>query len=179
MGRYIHLSAIRKVVLVEFRKPYYCISRRLATAINSPSGRFDRLPEAVGKSVSRCSGDGTIDSGKQEKLRRKDEERNTGSGVRLDHPDTFTIGADPGGAVAYPPLVFLKTVIADLKSAGTAPAEWLFFFAAVAAEFTELSLAVSGASCFLVVHGRNSAFIQSMYSRLPATMATAMISGVS
>jgi hypothetical protein len=53
MGRYIHISAIRKGVLVEFRTPYYCISNRLATAMNSLFGRFTLLPITVGMAIFR------------------------------------------------------------------------------------------------------------------------------
>ena len=62
------------------------------------------------------------------------------------HPDAFAIGTDPGGAVADSPLVFLKTSVADLKTAGTTPTEDLSFFAAVALIFADLSFAVS--ACF-------------------------------
>ncbi len=50
----------------------------------------------------------------------------------LHHTDTFTVRADPGRPVADPPLVFLKTFLADLKAAGTAPTEFLLFSATMA-----------------------------------------------
>ncbi|MFC1513095.1 hypothetical protein ACFL5J_01460, partial [Thermodesulfobacteriota bacterium] len=41
----------------------------------------------------------------------------------LHHPHPAAIRANPSGAVGNPPLVFLKTLLTDLKTAGTVPAE--------------------------------------------------------
>ena len=48
------------------------------------------------------------------------------------HP--FAVRADPGGAVAHAPLVFLEALRADLEAADAVPAEGLFLLAAVAAK---------------------------------------------
>ena len=45
--------------------------------------------------------------------------------------NTLAVRADPGGAVADPPLVFREAVRADGKTAGTAPAEGKFVPAAM------------------------------------------------
>jgi hypothetical protein len=47
------------------------------------------------------------------------------------HPDPLAIGTDPGRPIAETPLVLFKTFFADHKTAGTAPAEFLFLLAAV------------------------------------------------
>lgn len=106
-------------------------------------------------------------------------DRGNDSAEKLHHANTFTIGAYPGGAVAYSPLVFLKTLIADLKATGTTPTEGLLFLAAMTLVFPDLSFAITRLRGFAVVHISNSPAIQSRYSLLPAIIATAMISGVS
>jgi len=50
----------------------------------------------------------------------------------LHHVHPLAVRADPGGAVAHAPFVFLETIRADLKAAAATPAEGFFLFAAVA-----------------------------------------------
>jgi len=45
------------------------------------------------------------------------------------HP--FAIRADPGGTITDTPFIFSKTLRADLKPTGAAPAKGFFFFAAM------------------------------------------------
>jgi hypothetical protein len=59
------------------------------------------------------------------------------------HADPFTIRADPGRPIADPPLILFETVVTDLKTAGTAPAELLFLSAAMALIFTEFPAPVT------------------------------------
>jgi len=58
------------------------------------------------------------------------------------HANTFTVRTDPGRAVANAPLVFLKALLAYLKTTGAAPAELFFFLAAVTAIFAKTSTAI-------------------------------------
>ena len=61
------------------------------------------------------------------------------------HP--LTIGADPGRTVAQSPLIFLKTLRADLKTARTVPAEWFLQLTTMTAILAKPSAPV--AFCFL------------------------------
>ncbi len=47
--------------------------------------------------------------------------------------DTIAVRAYPGRSVTDTPLIFSKTLRADLKTANAAPAKGLFFFAAMTA----------------------------------------------
>ena len=57
--------------------------------------------------------------------------------------DSFTIGTYPGRSIADPPAVFLEAVVANLKTAGTAPAEWFLFLTAMTSIFAEFSFSVA------------------------------------
>ena len=65
------------------------------------------------------------------------------------HP--LAVRADPGGAVAHAPLVFLEAFRADLEAAGAVPAEGFLLFAAVAAKLLPAPAAAS--ALVLVGHG--------------------------
>ncbi len=47
--------------------------------------------------------------------------------AKLHHSNTLTVGTNPGRTITDTPFVFLKTFLADLKTAWTTPAEFLFF----------------------------------------------------
>jgi len=59
------------------------------------------------------------------------------------HSYAFTIWTNPGWTITYPPFIFLKTIFADHKTTGTAPAKCLLFLAAMTYIFTDFSFSVT------------------------------------
>ena len=94
------------------------------------------------------------------------------------HPNALTVGANPGGAIADPPLVLFKAFLANLKTAGATPAEFLFLTAAVTLIFTKLSPAIPFLF-FPFSHFPSSFNIQLRYGALILGTGEAIISGTS
>lgn len=96
--------------------------------------------------------------------------------VPLHHPNSFTIGANPGGSIAYTPFVFLKAVSADHETAGAAPAKFLLFSATVTDIITASPSPVATFSA-LPRHFSTFPQAQSRYASFTLSSSLVMTSG--